>query len=133
MAEEKFNALCEEFSQHHLQLLFRQSALQEIRRHLQNGTKVVIVSASPENWIAPWCRQYGIDIIATKLQVINGKITGKIEGKNCHGYEKVKHILKRYNLSQYNKIYAYGDTPGDLPMLALSTHSFYKPFKERTF
>jgi HAD superfamily hydrolase (TIGR01490 family) len=130
---EKFDAICEEFSEKVLPYLFRKNALQEIRSHLQNDTKVVIVSASPENWILPWCKKYNIECIATKLQVQDGKITGKIEGHNCYGNEKVKNILKKYNLSQYSKIYAYGDTRSDLPMLSLSTDSFYKPFKEHAF
>jgi phosphatidylglycerophosphatase C len=129
----EFNALCREFAETKLPTLFRKGALSEIRRHLQNNTQVVIVTASPENWVQPWCQQFNLECIATKLKVRNGKLTGKIAGQNCSGEEKVKHILKRYNLSYYTKIYAYGDTPGDLPMLSLATDSYYKPFKERTF
>lgn len=129
----EFNALCREFSETKLPELFRKSALSEIRRHLQNNTQVVIVTASPENWVQPWCQQFNLECIATKLRVRNGRLTGKIAGHNCQGEEKVKHILKRYNLSYYTRIYAYGDTPGDLPMLSLATDSYYKPFKERAY
>ena len=133
MDVKEFETMCEEFTSKVLPKLFRETALQEIRRHVQNDTKVVIVSSSPENWILPWCNIYNLECIATKLQVEDGKITGKIEGHNCYGNEKVKNILRRYNLSHYSKIYAYGDTPGDLPMLSLSTDSYYKPFKEHAF
>ena len=34
------------------------------------------------------------------------------------------------DLSAFEKIYAYGDTKGDLPMLKLAHESFYKPFRE---
>lgn len=131
MRVEEFESLCKEFAETRLPALLRKSALIELRRHLQNDTQVVIVSASPENWILPWCQQFNIKCIATKLKIRNGRITGKIAGRNCHGNEKVKHILKKYNLSHYTKIYAYGDTPDDLPMLSLATESFYKPFKEQ--
>lgn len=129
----EFNAMCREFAETRLPSLFRKGALTEIRRHLQNNTQVVIVTASPENWVQPWCQQFNLECIATKLKIRNGKLTGKIAGQNCAGEEKVKHILKRYNLSYYTKIYAYGDTPGDLPMLSLATDSYYKPFKERAY
>lgn len=129
----EFNALCREFVETRLPALFRKGALAEIRRHLQNNTQVVIVTASPENWVQPWCQQFNLECIATKLKIRNGKLTGKIAGQNCSGEEKVKHILKRYNLSYYTKIYAYGDTSGDLPMLSLATDSYYKPFKERAY
>jgi phosphatidylglycerophosphatase C len=128
-----FNARCREFAETRLPMLFRKGALSEIRRHLQNNTPVVIVTASPENWVLPWCQQYNLECIATRLKVRNGRLTGKISGQNCSGEEKVRHILKRYNLSYYTKIYAYGDTPGDLPMLSLATDSYYKPFKERAY
>lgn len=133
MPIEIFNGLCKEFALTRLPHLFRKTALSELRRHLQNNTHVVIVSASPENWIQPWCQQFNIQCIATKLKIRDGKITGKIAGRNCQGNEKVKHILKKYNLSHFNKIYAYGDSPDDLPMLSLATESFYKPFKEQVY
>lgn len=130
---EKFGLLCRHFVEVKFPSLLRKEALQEIRRHLQNNTQVVIVSASPENWISPWCKHYNISCIATKLQVKDGKLTGKIEGKNCHGDEKVRNILKTYNLSHYSKIYAYGNSKGDLPMLSLATDSYYKPFVQRAY
>lgn len=126
----EFNGICKEFTRTKLPLLLRKQALTEIRKHLQNNTEVVVVSASPVNWVLPWCEQFNLACIATCLEVKDKKITGKISGRNCSGQEKVKHILSNYNLSDYSKIYAYGDTRGDLPMLALSTHKFYKPFKE---
>ena len=43
--------------------------------------------------------------------------------------EKVIRIQEEYNLSDYQEIYVYGDSPGDKPMLGLATKSFYKPFR----
>jgi phosphatidylglycerophosphatase C len=31
-------------------------------------------------------------------------------------------------VEEYDEIYVYGDTKGDLPMLGLATKPFYKPF-----
>ena len=126
-----FNSMCQEFVRIKLPAILRRQAINEIRKHIQEHTKVVIVSASPANWITPWCEQFNIECIATSLVVKDKKITGKISGNNCSGKEKVRLISAKYNLSAFSKIYAYGDTRGDLPMLALSTHKFYKPFKER--
>ena len=128
-----FNALCREFSEKKLPHLLKKSALHEIRRHLQNKTPVVIISASAENWISPWCSKYNIECIATKLEVKDGKLTGKIEGRNCSGKEKVRHIQTKYKLSMYKKIYAYGDSREDLPMLSLATEKNYKPFRKFSY
>ncbi len=127
----KFENICAEFTKTKLPGLIRQQALHEIDQHKKNNTKVVVVSASPINWVQPWCSKNNIDCIATCLEIKNNKITGKISGRNCSGNEKVKHILNNYKLSDYTKIYAYGDTRTDLPMLSLSTNKFYKPFKEK--
>jgi len=129
----EFNSLCQEFTEKKLPHLLKKSALHEIRKHLQRKTPVVVISASPENWIFPWCSKYNIECIATKLEVKNGKLTGKIEGRNCSGLEKVRHIQTRFKLSDYQKIYAYGDSKDDLPMLALATEKNYKPFRKFSY
>lgn len=87
------------------------------------------MSASPENWISPWAQKMQVELIATQLEVQNGSITGKIAGKNCHGQEKVSRIKSKYSLADYAEIAAYGDTKGDLAMLALAHRAVYKPFR----
>ena len=79
--------------------------------------------------MAPWCNKYGIVCLATKLEVVKEKITGKIEGKNCNGVHKKDKILSYFNLNSFDQIIAYGDTIGDLDMLALAHTRFYKPFR----
>lgn len=129
MAKNDFNALCESFSNEILPKLCKQSAIKCLQNHKQNGDKIVIVSASLENYLLPWCQKYGYDLLATKLEIKNGLITGYIDGLNCYGEEKVRLIKQNYDLSEFSRIYAYGDSKGDLPMLALANESFYRNFK----
>jgi HAD superfamily hydrolase (TIGR01490 family) len=129
MKETELIQHCQHFSQHILPAIIRPGALQCIQEHQRNQTELVVVSAAPEYWVREWCAAHNISLIATQLQVANGTITGKIKGRNCHGEEKVKRILSNYSLDQYTAIHAYGDTPGDKPMLALATHAHYKPFR----
>lgn len=124
-----FNNYCKEFVCTHLSKLIRTKAVEEIKKHIKNDHKVVVVSASPENWVALWCHQYDIDCIATKLEVCNSKLTGNLYGKNCHGIEKVDRIKSIYDLSKFESIIAYGDTNGDKPMLKLATKKHYRPFR----
>ena len=124
----EFDKLSEAFSKKKLPSIIRHGAEKEIARLQQENFVVVIVSASPENWIRHWCKERNLILIASELEVINGKVSGKISGKNCHGEEKVRRILEKYVLKEYDEIYAYGDTKGDLPMLGLATKSFYQPF-----
>jgi HAD superfamily hydrolase (TIGR01490 family) len=129
-----FDQHCDAFSREVLPRLIRQKAVAEITRLREAGATVVIVSASPENWIKQWAAQAGAELIATRLAVFEDKkgetrLTGRIEGNNCHGEEKVSRIRQRFALPDYNEIYTYGDTGGDKPMLRLGTASFFKPFQ----
>ncbi len=124
-----FQAECNLFADRVLPALIRPKALKEIRDLKNLNAEVVIVSASAENWIKNWTDALEIQLISTILECRNDKITGRIEGKNCHGEEKVRRIKAAYNLDQYDEIYCYGDTSGDKPMLALGTVSFFKPFR----
>jgi phosphatidylglycerophosphatase C len=109
--------------------LIRPKGAEELQNLQQSGTTVVIVSASFGNWIQKWATANNLQLIATQPEVRDGKLTGRIEGKNCHGHEKVRRIKEHFTLQQYDQVHAYGDTSGDKPMLALATHAHYKPFR----
>ncbi|MFL5739177.1 MAG: HAD family hydrolase [Flavisolibacter sp.] len=130
MKLEEFEEQCNRFSKNILPHLMRPAALKEISRLRQNGSLIVVVSASPENWIRSWSKNEGLELIASQLEIKEGRITGKILGKNCHGPEKVRRILEKHVMSDYEEVFAYGDTSGDLPMLKLATSSFYRPFRK---
>jgi phosphoserine phosphatase len=62
---------------------------------------------------------------------MNGRFAGRYDGSNCHGIEKVRRIRECFDLNEFDRVYAYGDTPGDRPMLTLADEAFYKPFRDR--
>ena len=128
IAIEEFNRRCQEFAEQVVPKLVRTKALDEIERLKAMDVKVVVVSASPENWIEQWTKRLGLELIASRLEVSGGKVTGKILGKNCHGDEKVVRIKEVYDLTKYNIIAAYGDSGGDKPMLELADQAHYRPF-----
>ena len=116
--------------------ILRPKALREIAKLQAAGATVVIVSASPGDWIRDWAAAVGAELLATRLESTPAKardqpdrLTGRIHLANCHGEEKVRRIRADYDLSAYQQIWAYGDSKGDRPMLDLGTASFYKPFR----
>jgi phosphatidylglycerophosphatase C len=125
---EDFQKKCVQFGTEVIPKLLRPKAIQEIRRLRGQGVTVVVVSASPENWIDDWAKKMEVELLASRLETFEGKLTGKILGKNCHGDEKVVRIKQVYNLEDYNVVAAYGDTEGDKAMLALANVAYYKPF-----
>jgi phosphatidylglycerophosphatase C len=121
---------CDAFNEKILPGLIRNDAMEAIKNHQGKNTPVVIVSASAENWVAPWCRKHNLQFICTRLMVMNDKITGKLEGKNCNGNEKVFRIKEQFNLNDFSTIYCYGDSRGDDMMLKLATNPYYRVFNQ---
>jgi phosphatidylglycerophosphatase C len=129
MEERSLVEACKEFTVNVLPGIIRPKAMACIREHQQRGTEVVVVSAAPHYWVSGWCLEHGIALLATHLEVVDGRMTGRIRGRNCHGEEKVRRIREAYILSAYPVIHAYGDTASDRPMLSLSQLAHYKPFR----
>jgi HAD superfamily hydrolase (TIGR01490 family) len=129
MSEEKFMKVANEYSLKHIDTILRPKAMEKIAWHKEQGHKIVIVSASIECWLKPWCDKNNLDLIATKLEIKDGRVTGKFLTKNCYGIEKENRVQEQYNLDDYDHIYAYGDSRGDKELLELADESFYKPFR----
>jgi phosphatidylglycerophosphatase C len=125
----EFQELCNEFIKLRLPSIIRPLAIQTIKQLQNNNFQVVVVSASADNWVKPWCDSNNIIFIGSCLDVIDNKITGKLNGPNCNYDEKVNRIREKYQLSDFSEIHCYGDTKGDKAMLQLATHSYYKPFR----
>ena len=125
-----FQSACDHFIADKFDGLIRHAALTEIENLKANGFKIVVVTASAENWVKKWCDKNNISLIGTRLEIQNDTITGKLIGKNCHGEEKAVRIKAQYSLSDFDEIYSYGDSGGDRQMLALATKAFYRPFRD---
>ncbi len=70
----------------------------------------VIISASPEFLLTDFCRELGAEcLMASKVD----KRTGKFDGANCHGEEKVKRFREHYPHAHVDEFYSdlYCDTP----------------------
>lgn len=130
--QSEFDYQCQLFADKILPGLIRPQALKSIQDYKNTQARIVIVSASPQNWILPWAGKVGAEVIATQLVIEKGKITGKIQGRNCNGEEKVNRIRELIDLASYQEVIAFGDTQGDMPMLALATQKFFKPFRGKS-
>jgi HAD superfamily hydrolase (TIGR01490 family) len=129
MREEEFNNFCKKYGSNILPQIIRREALEKIKWHKESGHKLIILSASMENWIKPWALENGFnDVIATRLAIENGKITGKFLTPNCSGEEKIKRLLEHYPDRKNYYFYVYSDSKKDIDLLLLADKSFYKEF-----
>ena len=127
---ESFQKSCDSFIDNQLPAIVRPAAIDEIKKLKAEGFEIVVVSASPSNWIKKWADANGLGLIATKLQTVDNLLTGYIDGINNNKDEKAVRIKIEFDLSMYSEIYCYGDSGGDKAMLRLGTKAFYKPFRD---
>ena len=119
-----------------------------VNKALMDGEQVVIISASIENWVVPFFTHPQplpkggesdsptpntqllptIKIIGTKVQVVDGKLTGRFLTKNCYGEEKVRRLLEHYPNRKEYKLVAYGDSRGDHALLDFADEGHYREF-----
>jgi HAD superfamily hydrolase (TIGR01490 family) len=105
---------------------FRASMLSLFEKYRQQQARLVVVSASPEIWIKPFCELYHLEYICTRLEFDrNDRFSGKISGENCKGEVKKMRIQDVYRLSDYAQIIVYGDSDGDLEMMELATEKHW--------
>lgn len=126
---EVFRQVCNDFCRLRLPSLLRPKALNAIAWHQSEGHQVYIVTASAENWVAPWSETLKIPCLGSILEIKDGLVTGRLVGKNCNGNEKVCRIREAVHLTTYTTIYAYGDSNGDKEMLALAQHPGFRTFE----
>ncbi len=97
-----------------------------------DGFRLAIVTASPEDIVAPFARGLGADVlIATRLKTDRaGRLTGELDGPNCRGPEKVRRLHQVFGPAM-NLAEAYGDTRGDREMLRAAASGHMRLFKGR--
>jgi HAD superfamily hydrolase (TIGR01490 family) len=104
----------------------RRWALERIDWHKAQGDEVVVVSASLNVYLRPWCEAKNLLYVCTTLEEQAGRLTGRCVDGDCSGAEKARRIRERFDLSQYAVVYAYGDTPDDREMLELAHRKYYR-------
>lgn len=129
MREEKFIEFCQDYSENYIPQILRKEALEKIKWHREKGHKLVIISASVDEWIKPWALKNGFEnVVSTKYEISNGVLTGKFSTKNCYGKEKLTRFVNEYGNTDKYYIYMYGDSNGDKEMLKIAQEKFYRKF-----
>jgi len=126
MREQELRRLGEAFAKEKLPTWLREETKRRIAWHKQRGDVMVVVSASLDVYLSAWCRDNGFAVLCTHLEAKGGRITGRYRGGDCSGSVKKQRVLGNYDISQYRKIYAYGDTVEDRELLELADHRFFR-------
>ena len=131
---ETLAAEAEQFAMEFAQSMLRPDAVQAWRNWRAQGAFTVIVTASPDVIVRPFARALGADLlIGTRLAVDEaGRVTGRFDGKNCRGPEKVVRLKEAFG-EDVVLAAAYGDTSGDREMLRIAEEKCYRLFKGKPY
>lgn len=114
------------FSEEIIPTMLRPEGMERLRWHQEHGHECVLVSASLDIYLNVWANGERLsDVLCTSLENSDGTcITGIISGVNCYGKEKLKRIHGWKAYRNPEKIYAYGDTSGDIPMIVSADYGY---------
>lgn len=130
MEEAKFDWFCDRFANMHAGIM-RPEGMEAVRRAVESGATVIVVTASIDKWVRPFFKEFGnkVTVLGTRLEFRNDETTGRFDGKNCYGPEKARRILELFPDRQSYRLTAYGDSRGDREMLAMADVAHHKPFR----
>ncbi len=108
----------------------RKQAIERLHWHLEQGDTVVVVSASLNLYLKPWCKSLEIGLICSELKTKNDKFTGLYVDGDVSNDTKADRVRSMFNLKEFKRIYAYGDTPEDLALLSLADEKYMNWVKQ---
>ena len=130
MPADAFQRWAHDFARNEVTQMIRVEALERVRFHRERGDRVVLVTASPTDWIVPWAVGEGItEVIGNPAEVSDGRVTGRLAGPNCYGPEKLRRLLALHPERESYTLFAYGDGRGDRELLAAADHAYYRRFE----
>ena len=90
-----------------------------LKKYVSEGVRVVLISGGYDVYLRYFAEEFGInkeDVFSTRVQFRNDVLTGRFEGKDCMGQEKVK-ILNSFFLNYQSDSIAFSDSASDKPMM----------------
>jgi HAD superfamily hydrolase (TIGR01490 family) len=119
-SESEMEELCRNVASEVLLPSLYREAVTEINMHKSNGAKVIILSSALDAVCDVIAESLGIDgYICSRLQVMDGYMTGKPSGRLCYGNEKLRRLNGYCSENNINQelLWFYSDSISDLPVL----------------
>ncbi|MGB0893663.1 MAG: HAD-IB family hydrolase [Parashewanella sp.] len=114
----------EQFSKQIIPSFLREQSLKTITKYQQRGDKVVVVSASLDIYLAPWCALHNVELLCSEMETRSTRLTGRYQQGDCSLQRKVERVRLQFSLVDYAAVHAYGDTHEDIPMIELADVAF---------
>jgi HAD superfamily phosphoserine phosphatase-like hydrolase len=116
---DQFDRVADWVAEHELWPKRRPDVVAELQSHAAQGHQVVITSGVFTPIVRAFAQRAGINgVLATALEVVDGRLTGRVDGLPNAGPQKAANLITY--LDGQPLLAAYGDTLADVPMLERS-------------
>ena len=114
------------FAEQFLPSVLREQAMKRIAWHKSRGDRIVVVSGGLDLYLSHWAKAHGLELLCSSLEQREGRFTGRYRGAQCVRAEKVRRVQEALNAGNYQRVFAYGDTPEDHELLAMAHEAYYQ-------
>jgi len=121
----ELRALHQKFMTEIISLMMLDKARDLIEQHRRAGDQLLVITSTNRFIVEPICKALGIsDVIATEVEVVDGRYTGKISGVPSYREGKVERLNSWLSTNQQHigGSYFYSDSINDLPLLLEVDH-----------
>jgi HAD superfamily hydrolase (TIGR01490 family) len=114
-------------NEHYVADLLRPDIMKLLEYHQHQGHTTILLSASYTDFLEVIKPRLGADyVIGTKIKMVNGVCSGKIEGSLCFGENKAKCLQQLMEKAKLDidlaASFAYTDSATDVPVLQMVGH-----------
>tara|TARA_Y100001958_G_C21188553_1_gene517183 strand:- start:763 stop:1425 length:663 start_codon:yes stop_codon:yes gene_type:complete len=118
---ENLDILAKHYVEKELMQYENENIVRKLKWHKNQGHEIVICSGGFTSYIKYYGKIIQADyVIATDLEIENGKLTGKIDGDDCMGIKKIKKLSNTLDINSIDleQSFAYSDNISDIPLLS---------------
>lgn len=121
----RVRAAGERYARDVIPALVRPEAAERIEWHRARADRIVVVSGSMIEYLGPWARSQGVEVVCNEPASKRGRMTGFFAKEDCSNEAKLRRLAGLLDLGDYAQVFAYGDTPADHAMLAVAHRRWY--------
>ena len=123
LSKEKIKSYAELFLESKILPNLNEKVFEKFLNHLNANDFVIINSGGYQPYLDLFVEKYGVKkLFSTEFKYEGSIFTGKIEGIDCLGQEKVRKMKEEgLNFNDYEEIIVYSDSITDMPIFNLAT------------
>ena len=116
--EKEVENLLMKFFEKYLPEILDPWVMESLWHHRKCGDEIYLVSSNFDFFLRSLLPRWGIKgVIATSVEIVEGRFTGRLLGMTCHGKQKLIRVLDCFDASRVREAVGYGDSCSDLYLL----------------